>query len=209
MAAEGIFFGSATEFLPGIFAGIIAAATLSAIMSTVDSQLLVAGAALSHDLGIRKLFPGRDVLVSRLCIAAMCAASIGVTLLLPSSIFSRVLFALVALGAAFGPVVVARSIGWRPSAAGTIAAMLAGFLCSVVLTFILAEKPGRGMVNNNALWRRLAGPGWRQIGNPQGESRPQDSSRFSPRMITASAAQAKKTRLGQMTFSRNAARAPG
>ena len=144
MAAEGIFFGSATEFLPGIFAGIIAAATLSAIMSTVDSQLLVAGAALGHDLGIRKLFPGRDVLVSRLCIAAMCAASIGVTLLLPSSIFSRVLFAWVALGAAFGPVVVARSIGWRPSAAGTIAAMLAGFLCSVVLTFILAKSPGEG-----------------------------------------------------------------
>lgn len=144
IAAEGVFFASAIEFLPGIFAGIVAAATLSAIMSTVDSQLLVAGAALSHDLGIRRLFPGRDLLVSRLCIAAMCAASIAVTLLLPSSIFSRVLFAWVALGAVFGPVVVVRSMGWAPTASGIIAAMTSGFMCSVILTFVFAQSPGKG-----------------------------------------------------------------
>ena len=124
---EGVFFGSATELLPGIFAGIVAAATLSAIMSTVDSQLLVAGAALSHDLGLARLAPKRKVLISRLAIILVCIAAVGVTLLLPSSIFERVLFAWVALGATFGPIVVARTIGWTPRNGYLLASMLTGY----------------------------------------------------------------------------------
>ena len=148
---EGIFFGSATELLPGVFAGIIAAATLSAIMSTVDSQLLVAGAALSHDLGLVKLAPQRKLLISRLSIGLVCVIAIGVTLLLPSSIFERVLFAWVALGATFGPIVVARTIGWKPRNGYLLAAMLTGLFLSLALTFGLASGPG-GVWTTIAPW---------------------------------------------------------
>ena len=148
---EGVFFGSATELLPGIFAGIVAAATLSAIMSTVDSQLLVAGAALSHDLGLARLAPKRKVLISRLAIILVCIAAVGVTLLLPSSIFERVLFAWVALGATFGPIVVARTIGWTPRNGYLLASMLTGFFLSLALTFLLASGPG-GIWTTIAPW---------------------------------------------------------
>ena len=148
---EGVFFGSATELLPGIFAGIVAAATLSAIMSTVDSQLLVAGAALSHDLGLARLAPKRKVLISRLAIILVCVAAVGVTLLLPSSIFERVLFAWVALGATFGPIVVARTIGWTPRNGYLLTSMLTGFFLSLALTFLLASGPG-GIWTTIAPW---------------------------------------------------------
>ena len=146
---EGVFFGSAKVLLPGIFAGIIAAATLSAIMSTVDSQLLVTGAALSHDLGLARLAPKHTLLISRLSIGAVCIAAIAVTLLMPSSIFERVLFAWVALGATFGPVVVARTLGWSPRGIAILLAMLTGFLLSLCLTFLLARGPG-------SIWSTIA-----------------------------------------------------
>lgn len=129
--AEGVFFAAADQHLPNVFGGIVAAATLSAIMSTVDSQLLVAGGAVSHDLGLGGQSEKRAVLVSRLVIVFVCCAAIALTFLMPSSIFERILFAWVALGAAFGPIVVARVLGLRPTGGAVIATMLSGFLSAV------------------------------------------------------------------------------
>ncbi|MEM7327663.1 MAG: sodium/proline symporter [Pseudomonadota bacterium] len=126
-APESVFFSLADNLLPGVMAGIVAAATLSAIMSTVDSQLLVAGGAVSHDLGLGRAFGGRQVLVSRLAILGVCVIAILLTFLAPSSIFQRILFAWVALGAAFGPIVVARTLGLKPSGAVVLSAMATGF----------------------------------------------------------------------------------
>jgi sodium/proline symporter len=126
-APESVFFTLAEDLLPPIFAGIVAAATLSAIMSTVDSQLLVAGGAVSHDLGLGRALGGREVLVSRLAIVAVCIAAVLLTLLAPSSIFKRILFAWVALGAAFGPIVVARTLGFKPRGRTVLAGMVTGF----------------------------------------------------------------------------------
>lgn len=130
-APESVFFRLADSLLPSIFAGVIAAATLSAIMSTVDSQLLVAGGAVSHDLGLGKALGGRDVLVSRLAIIGVCLAAVLLTLFAPSSIFERILFAWVALGAAFGPTVVARTVGFRPRGRTVLTGMAAGFALAV------------------------------------------------------------------------------
>jgi Na+/proline symporter len=141
-APEGVFFQMAQDLLPAILAGIIAAAILSAIMSTVDSQLLVAGAAISHDLGLGRYVKDRPVLALRLAILAVCAAAIAVTLLLPSTIFARVLFAWTALGAAFGPVVVARALRLRPPGGAVLGAILTGFGLSLVFEFILPSGPG-------------------------------------------------------------------
>ena len=140
--AEGVFFEIANTALPSVLAGVIVAATLSAIMSTVDSQLLVAGAAISHDLGLGKALSGKEVLVSRLAVAFVCLAAVIVTLKMPSTIFERTLFAWTALGASFGPTVVARAAGVRPAGAGVLASLLAGFLASVAYEFFLPSGPG-------------------------------------------------------------------
>ena len=149
-APEGVFFALADDLLPGMLAGIVAAATLSAIMSTVDSQLLVAGGAVSHDLGLGKAFGGREVLVSRVAIIIVCIAAVLLTFLAPSSIFQRILFAWVALGAAFGPVVLARTLGLKPSGAVVLTGMLTGFGLAVAYELgWIGSGPG-------AMWKTIA-----------------------------------------------------
>lgn len=145
--AEGVFFQIAGDFVPPVFAGIIVAATLSAIMSTVDSQLLVVGAAISEDIGLSKRFPGRDVLVSRLAILIVSIFAIMLTLAMPATIFDRTLFAWTTLGAAFGPTVVVRVLGLRPSGIAVLASLLLGSGFSVLFEFVLASGPG-------AVWAR-------------------------------------------------------
>lgn len=141
--AEGVFFNLATNLLPEILAGVIAAAVLSAIMSTVDSQLLVAGAAIGHDLCRPPSALAQDSsLASRLAVLGVCIAAVLVTLFLPSSIFDRVLFAWTALGGSLGPVVVARALGLRLSGAAVFSAILLGFVTAVLFEFILAPGPG-------------------------------------------------------------------
>lgn len=139
---EGVFFALAGDLLPAMLAGVIVAASLSAIMSTVDSQLLVAGGAVSHDLGLGRAMGGRTVLVSRLAILALCLAAVALTLALPSTIFERTLFAWTALGAAFGPIVVARTIGLQPGGPAVLAAILAAFGAALAFEFLLPSGPG-------------------------------------------------------------------
>lgn len=147
---EGVFFKLAQDLLPSVLAGIVAAATLSAIMSTVDSQLLVAGGAVSHDLGLGRAFGGRPVLMSRLAIIVVCIAAMGLTFLVPASIFERILFAWVALGAAFGPIVVARTLGFKPTGAVVLTGMITGFGLAVAYELgWIGTGPG-------AMWKTIA-----------------------------------------------------
>ena len=139
---ETIVFDLAQQILPGILPGLVYAAILSAIMSTVDSQLLVASAATSHDLGLSKVARGREVLITRSVIAALCVAAVILTLSVPATIFGRVLFAWAALGAAFGPVLVVRAMGRNPTGAAVFAAMCVGFGLSVAFNQFLGAGVG-------------------------------------------------------------------
>jgi len=139
---ESIVFDAAQTLLPGILPALVYAAILSAIMSTVDSQLLVASAAASHDIGIARLAPGREVLITRCVIVVLCIGAVALTLLLPATIFGRVLFAWTALGAAFGPTIIARAMRRRPAPLIVIAAMIAGFSLAVYFNQFADAGPG-------------------------------------------------------------------
>lgn len=115
-------------------------------MSTADSQLLVAGAAIHHDLQRAKgvapdVTKGSAKGAARLAVFAVALAAVLLAWLLPESIFSRVLFAWNALGAAFGPVVVARLLGWRLKSWSVPTAICTGFLLTVVF-YSLPDGPG-------------------------------------------------------------------
>jgi len=144
--SEQIFFATAEAYLPPILAGIVLAAILSAVMSTVDSLLLAAASAVSHDLGAAKLMPGKELLAGRLAMIAVAVLSVILTLSMPDSIFDRVLFSWVALGAAFGPTVLSRCFGWRVSGLYVFLAIFSGFAIAVFAsgmpgaTADLAEK---------------------------------------------------------------------
>lgn len=139
--SEGVFFALSNMILPGVLAGIVLAAVLSAIMSTADSLLLVAGSAAAHDLGLSRRFPKHALLVSRLTTAGLCVAAAVLTLALPASIYGRVLFAWSALGAAFGPLVIAMAMGRPARPEGVIAAMLTGFTLTVIF-YLQPDTPG-------------------------------------------------------------------
>lgn len=136
---ETVFFTLTGSLFPPVLAGVLLAAVLSAIMSTADSQLLVAASALAHDLGLGG--ERRRMLVSRLAVLALVVLAVLVALYLPEAIFSRVLFAWNALGAAFGPVVFLRlaGVGLRP--AGVLASVWTGFILSIAF-YLLPDTPG-------------------------------------------------------------------
>lgn len=58
-----------------------------------------------------KFLPDKELLISRLVIAGVCLGAIATAIYAPSDIFTRVLFAWAALGAAFGPIIIGRRAG--------------------------------------------------------------------------------------------------
>ena len=134
--SEQVFFQLTNRLLPAVLAGVIIAAVLSAIMSTADSQLLVAASAVSHDL-----MHSGSLLVSRLVVLFVGVLAVLVAYGLPDAIFNRVLFAWNALGAAFGPIVVARLLRWPLRGAAAIWAVAAGFGLTVIL-YLAPDTPG-------------------------------------------------------------------
>ena len=136
--AEQILFGTTSLLFPDIIAGLVMAALLSAVMSTVDSILVASSASISHDI---KFQPVRSVLMSRIAAAGLMFLAVGISLSAPTSIFERVLFAWTALGAAFGPVLFARLAGWRPHPNAVFLAMMTGFFVSVAFNQYLYAGP--------------------------------------------------------------------
>lgn len=132
---EQILMVLANDLLHPVVAGVLLASVLSAIMSTADSQLLAAGAAVSHDL--RSIFWSDhktfDSLVSsRITVALLCTLSVLMAIYIEQSIYSRVLFAWSAIGAAFGPLLIFRLSGSKVSGFTTVLAMLSGFILTLI-----------------------------------------------------------------------------
>ncbi|MDA8708823.1 hypothetical protein N9M10_05550, partial [Hellea sp.] len=129
---EGLFFAAAKAYLPAVLAGVVTAAVLSAVMSTVDSLLLAAASAVSHDMGLTYRDPKRALFFGRLAMVAIALLAVLMTLYMPKDIFSRVLFSWVALGAAFGPVILTKCLGWKVKGGYMLAAILLGFFTAVL-----------------------------------------------------------------------------
>jgi sodium/proline symporter len=135
---EQVFFRLTTDLFPPVLAGVMAAAVLSAIMSTADSQLLVAASSISHDLAPRR---GGVLANPRVAVLALSAAAILVALFASKEIFDNVLFAWTAMGAAFGPVLLVTLWQGPRSVGTTLAAMLTGFVGSVAI-YLLEDLLG-------------------------------------------------------------------
>jgi len=138
---ETIFFTLTDSLFTPVLAAILLAAVLSAIMSTADSQLLVAASAIAHDLGFGHKHAQRSLLVSRLTIVGLVVFSVLVALYLPEKIFSRVLFAWSALGAAFGPTLFLRLAQVPLKPVGVLLSILTGFGLAVVF-YLLPNTTG-------------------------------------------------------------------
>ncbi len=139
---ERLFFLLTNQLFPGLLAGIVTAAVLSAIMSTADSQLLVAASAISYDLGLSRRFSFAPLMVSRIVITVLCLLAIWFTLELPANVFDRVTIAWSSLGAAFGPIVIARAFDIRTKPGALISAMMIGYFLTLYFHFFPQPPSG-------------------------------------------------------------------
>ena len=118
------------------FAGFLLAAILAAIMSTIDSQLIICSSAITEDF--YKRFFRRDatdkelVLIGRISVVVIAVVALLIGQDPDSKVLSLVSYAWAGLGAAFGPVVLF-SVLWRETSRnGALAGMVAGAVTVVV-----------------------------------------------------------------------------
>ena len=139
--SEQVLFKTATELLPPVVAGVMLAAVLSAIMSTADSQLLVASSAIAYDWNLADRGKKDGLTGTRRTVVFVLAMATMLALVWWADIFSRVLFAWSAAGSAFGPLLMMRLIGRSVSPLPTLFAMLCGFGLTVIISFF-PNAPG-------------------------------------------------------------------
>ncbi|MCU0663479.1 MAG: sodium/proline symporter [Myxococcota bacterium] len=132
---EQLFPLLARRSLHPLLCGIMLAAILSAIMSTVSSQLLVAASCVSRDLLEKvagfKNASRRSVLAGRIAVLAIGVIAMLVALGDVRIVFWFVLFAWSGLGAAFGPVLLLGLSTDLVTRKGAIAGVLSGFAITV------------------------------------------------------------------------------
>ena len=117
-------------------AGILLAAILAAIMSTLSCQLLLCSSALTEDFYKAFFRPGASqtelVWISRTMVLLVSAVAIAIAGNPNSRVLSLVGYAWAGFGAAFGPVVLLSLIWPRMTLKGALAGMLTGAVTVIV-----------------------------------------------------------------------------
>lgn len=128
------------ELIQAIFnpwiAGILMAAILAAIMSTIDSQLLVSASALTNDFYKGMVRPNASdsemVWVSRGAVIAVSIIALLLALDPEAGVLALVSYAWGGFGAAFGPVIILSLYWSRMNRTGALAGMIVGALTVIV-----------------------------------------------------------------------------
>ncbi len=139
---ETVFIELSQSLFNPWIAGVITAAILSAIMSTIDSQLLVSSSVISEDfyrVFVRPKASDKELLlVSRSAVIAIAILALLIARDPQSRVLDLVSYAWAGFGAAFGPVILF-SLLWRPM---TAAAALAGMLTGAITVVIWSNLSG-------------------------------------------------------------------
>ena len=117
-------------------AGLALSAIMAAIMSTADSQLLLASVSLSEDILaplLPHLSPTQRLVIGRWTVLSITVVSLALVLQGSTTILSLVSYAWAGLGAAFGPVLVFALFWRRLSYGATVAGVATGGLSTVLL----------------------------------------------------------------------------
>jgi SSS family transporter len=145
-AAEDVLALVLGQVMPTLIIGIYIAAVLSAVMSTVDSLLVVASSAVTRDFYQQILHPEIDekklMGLSKKVTLTLAILALGVALavsvLSPTrTVFWFVIFGWSGIAATFCPVIIL-SIFWNDyTEKGAIATMVTGFLCIPFFKFVV------------------------------------------------------------------------
>ncbi len=124
--------------------GILLAAILAAIMSTIDSQLLVSSSAVAEDFYkaiLKKDASDKELVwVGRISVGVIALIAILLASNPDSSVLDLVSYAWAGFGAAFGPVIILSLFWKRMNRWGALAGMLTG-----AITVVIWSKLGTGL----------------------------------------------------------------
>lgn len=134
--AETIFPVLARELFPPLITGVLMVVVLSAIMSTVDSLLLLASSAVVRDT-MDKIFNSAksdESLATIGKLVTVVIGALGITFAVGEVrfLFWFILFAWSGLGAAFGPVIICMLYYRKTTLQGAAAGMVFGFATTIV-----------------------------------------------------------------------------
>jgi sodium/proline symporter len=159
---EAVFGTGATDvlnimtenFLPYVLVAIYVAIVLSAIMSTIDSLLVLASSAITRDFYQKIFRPDlKDSELTKISrwvtlVMALIALGLAMTISVVSpdrQVFWVIIFGWSGIAATFCPVIIL-SLFWKGySEQGAIASMISGFLCVPLFKFVFQEIDGIGI----------------------------------------------------------------
>lgn len=134
--SETIFMLLVNNCVPLILTGILMSAILAAIMSTADSQLLVAASTVSEDFYKGMIKPKASdrelILVSRLTVLSVAIIALIIAFNPNSSVLGLVSYAWAGFGAAFGPVILLSLFYKKMTRNAAATGMIVGGLTSVL-----------------------------------------------------------------------------
>ena len=137
---EQIFPLMTMELLPWWLAGVIIAAALSALMSSIDSMLLIASASIAEDLWNKVFYKGKlsdkkTILVSQISTIVIGIISIIIALNPLDSVFWLAVFAWAGLATCFGPPIILSLFWKKVTKWGAIAGMIVGPAVTIIWYF--------------------------------------------------------------------------
>lgn len=152
-SGENVLSMITEEFLPTVLVAIFVAIVLSAIMSTIDSLLILASSAITRDFYQKIFRPDiKDeslTKISRVSTVIMAFTALIIAMVMnyvspDRQIFWVILFGWSGIAATFCPVIIL-SLFWKGySEKGAIASMISGFMSVIVFNFVFKEMASIG-----------------------------------------------------------------
>lgn len=134
--AEKVFIFMIAKLFNPWLGGILLAAILSAIMSTIDSQLLVSSSALTEDFYkkvIKKDASEKELIfIGRVCVLLISIIALVLALSPKNTVLGLVSYAWGGFGAAFGPLVIMALFSKKTTWQSALVGMLVGTITLVV-----------------------------------------------------------------------------
>lgn len=141
------------SFLPTLLVAVFVAIVLSAIMSTIDSLLILASSAITRDF-YQKIFrphlKDEDLTsISRVATIIMAFTALIIAIIMnyvspDRQIFWVIIFGWSGIAATFCPLIIL-SLFWKGySEKGAIASMISGFVAVILFNFVFKEMPNIG-----------------------------------------------------------------
>ena len=134
--SEMVYLVLSSQYFGPVLYGLLIGGVFAAILSTADSQLLVASSALvrdTYEMTLEKRIEEKKLLIIiRITVLLLGILSLLVALTEARIVFWFVLFAWSGLGASFGPLIILLLNGYRFKASHIVTGMLLGFIITIV-----------------------------------------------------------------------------